>query len=335
MIGTFRTSDCDEAHRLLVSSYGPNRMFVGPEKPFDFALWWTEQKRSRIGYSSYGTDVQITVPPLEAWYVVCFPTRGRIAVASGSDSARLTPSRGAVLYPFDELRFEKTSADCTIVSLQVSRGEVEDELAAILARPVAKPIRFDLDVDFRVDRGALLPSALQFLHDALAERRAFPQSAPGTEPPAMMDRLDRMLVTGLLLGQPNNYTEELRAPARPAPPAQIRRVMERIESDPAAIASAADLARAACLSLRALEEGFRRYVGVAPMAYLRDTRLARARSLLADADPTAASVTEIAYRCGFLHLGRFAADYRRKYGVSPSQTLRGGKWRTEDDDEHE
>lgn len=326
MIGWFRTSDRDEAHRLLTSSYGPNRiLFPRAGSSLDFELWWTEQRSSRIGYSRYGTDVRIEAPPLESWYVVCFPTKGTIAVSSGRDSARLTPNRGAVLRPFDELRFEKTSEDCTMLSLQVSRGALEDELAAMLARPPRDPIRFDLDVDFRPNRRGVLSSSLRLLHEVLAERGHIPRAGPGTEPPAMMDRLDRLLVTGLLVGQPHNYAADLRAPARPAPPPQIRRAIERIEADPATIGSATDLARVACLSLRALEEGFRRSVGVPPMAYLRDVRLARARELLAAADPAATSVTDVAYSCGFLHLGRFAADYRRRYGVRPSQTLRAGR----------
>jgi transcriptional regulator GlxA family with amidase domain len=54
--------------------------------------------------------------------------------------------------------------------------------------------------------------------------------------------------------------------------------------------------------------------------------LRRSETCLTDADPTSTSVIEIAYSCGFLHLGRFAADYRKKCGVSPSHTLRAGRW---------
>jgi transcriptional regulator GlxA family with amidase domain len=37
----------------------------------------------------------------------------------------------------------------------------------------------------------------------------------------------------------------------------------------------------------------------------------------------AASVTDVATRWGFFHLGRFSQEYGQLYGERPSQTLRG------------
>jgi TolB-like protein len=57
------------------------------------------------------------------------------------------------------------------------------------------------------------------------------------------------------------------------------------------------------------------------MQFLRNLRLERARRDLLRA-PASASVTEIATRHGFDHLGRFAARYVERYGEPPSATLR-------------
>jgi transcriptional regulator GlxA family with amidase domain len=60
-----------------------------------------------------------------------------------------------------------------------------------------------------------------------------------------------------------------------------------------------------------------------PMTYLRNLRLAQAHRALGAADFDATTVAQIAHDSGFVHLGRFAGAYRARYGISPSQTLRG------------
>jgi AraC-like DNA-binding protein len=58
------------------------------------------------------------------------------------------------------------------------------------------------------------------------------------------------------------------------------------------------------------------------MTYLREVRLLRIHSELREVDPDTVTVGALASRWGFLHAGRFAAAYKRKFGCSPSTTLR-------------
>jgi len=59
-----------------------------------------------------------------------------------------------------------------------------------------------------------------------------------------------------------------------------------------------------------------------PMAFLRRRRLEAARRDLFATSPREVSITEVALRYAFAHLSRFAADYRRCFGESPTETLR-------------
>lgn len=84
------------------------------------------------------------------------------------------------------------------------------------------------------------------------------------------------------------------------------------------------LADAAGTSPRALQKAFVQHYGYSPMAYLRRIRLEGAHQDLLTGDPGRGDrVGIIAARWGFAHLGRFGTSYREKYGVMPSQTLRG------------
>jgi AraC family transcriptional regulator, ethanolamine operon transcriptional activator len=75
------------------------------------------------------------------------------------------------------------------------------------------------------------------------------------------------------------------------------------------------------VSERSLQYAFRTYVDMSPLAYLRSCRLCRVRSFLRISCSTSTTVTAIAMRFGFLHLGRFARDYKQTFGESPSATL--------------
>jgi AraC-like DNA-binding protein len=86
--------------------------------------------------------------------------------------------------------------------------------------------------------------------------------------------------------------------------------------------SLSDIARAAGLSDRGVQQLFKRTLGTTPMSYLRDVRLDGIRQELVAARPGATGVGEIAGSWRLTHLGRFAAGYRARFGELPAETLR-------------
>ena len=106
-------------------------------------------------------------------------------------------------------------------------------------------------------------------------------------------------------------------------PRAVRLALEAVRAEPARPFPIADLAAAAGSTPRTLQRQFRAFLGKTPGAAVRDLRFERARRDLLQGAP-GATVTEVALRCGLSHLGRFAIEYRRRYGETPSQTLRRG-----------
>jgi transcriptional regulator GlxA family with amidase domain len=76
------------------------------------------------------------------------------------------------------------------------------------------------------------------------------------------------------------------------------------------------------VSVRSLQQGFRRHTGMSPMTYLREVRLRRAHQTLLESDPSISSVASVAYHWGFTNLGRFAAAHAARYDEAPAMTLR-------------
>jgi AraC-like DNA-binding protein len=101
--------------------------------------------------------------------------------------------------------------------------------------------------------------------------------------------------------------------------------MDIIEAGPHLPLTTSALAKQCHVSVRTLQEGFQRHLGMSPMAYLRVVRLRRAHRDLRSADPAHTTVARIAHRWGFTHLGRFAAAHQRMYGQTPLQALHAAR----------
>ncbi len=87
----------------------------------------------------------------------------------------------------------------------------------------------------------------------------------------------------------------------------------------------AEICAALGISGRMLRECCKKHLGMGPSSYRRLRRMQQVHRALRVEDPRAASVFEIATRCGIRDLGRFAASYQALYGELPSVTLRRGR----------
>ena len=87
----------------------------------------------------------------------------------------------------------------------------------------------------------------------------------------------------------------------------------------------ARIADAAGTSLRSLHRAFRIHRGTTPLTALKAMRLDRARAEIEAGRIGSDGLTGLAMRCGFSHMGLFAADYRQRFGVLPSRMMRGNQ----------
>jgi transcriptional regulator GlxA family with amidase domain len=130
------------------------------------------------------------------------------------------------------------------------------------------------------------------------------------------------LVRGLLLIADHPHRDVLAAAPRSVAPRTVRTAIELIEAEPHTPWTVSTLAARSHVSVRSLQEGFRRHLDTTPMAYLRNVRLERAHHALQQSDPSMTAVSAIAYEWGFTNLGRFAALHTARYGETPKVTLR-------------
>jgi transcriptional regulator GlxA family with amidase domain len=135
-------------------------------------------------------------------------------------------------------------------------------------------------------------------------------------------QFEQFLITTLLLAQDSNYLQRLAAPnGNDVCVRSVKRAVDYMETNADLPITMSDLVAVSGTAGRTLYKHFRLSKGTSPMAYLRRVRLQRVREALLH-DDGAKTVTEVATRWGFNHLGHFSAEYRCCFGETPSGTLR-------------
>ena len=83
-----------------------------------------------------------------------------------------------------------------------------------------------------------------------------------------------------------------------------------------------ETAKALGVSQRTLEYTFKQNLGMTSKTYLQILRLYKIHDILRMADPSTTKVSDVALNYAFFHMGHFAAEYKKLFGESPTETLR-------------
>jgi AraC family ethanolamine operon transcriptional activator len=143
--------------------------------------------------------------------------------------------------------------------------------------------------------------------------------------PMVLGELEELLIAGLCIGFDDQLAIDPDARARQNHVRHYHRALDYIHVHLTEPLGWETLCHQVGVSRRSLEYAFRNVSGVTPGQYIKLRRLAAARKMLVEADPAQTTVTSIALKYGFHHLGSFSIDYKSLYGESPSQTLQSRK----------
>jgi AraC family ethanolamine operon transcriptional activator len=102
----------------------------------------------------------------------------------------------------------------------------------------------------------------------------------------------------------------------------VRHVIDYLHSYGETIPTIPELCKIAKLSERNLQYGFKEYLGITPIRYLRLLRLNGVRRDLLISNNKKDRVVDVALNWGFIELGRFAREYRQLFQELPSATLK-------------
>ena len=167
------------------------------------------------------------------------------------------------------------------------------------------------------------PVLIQQLRNQLRKIRSFAQrNTLHVSNPELSHALEGDLPALVLTALSNSLDINKSKPAQWKKQQALKKAHEYISELPNDPISVNALCEYTNVSLRTLESAFKEYYGVTPKNYLKATRLNGVYKELKQCDPQFSSITDIANKWGFWHMGQFAADYKRLFGELPSGTLK-------------
>lgn len=313
----FHTHDLDDTRETVGRVFVPHRLdLVGKSRQLDARMHTRRIAKVAANYVSYGAEVLIEPGELGSFFVVQVPLSGHSHVRCGREEIFSTPRFVSVVSPTEPLSM-RWSADCTKLILRLEQSAVEDQLSVMLDAPLLEPLRFTLGMDVGTDLGRSWLSMFRMFVDELdrADNSLIDHRLGAAD-------FEDVLIRGLLRAQPHNYSHRLADPTRSEVPSRaVTIARDLIENHPEWDHTVTSLAREARVSPRALQKGFAQHLGVGPKGYMTDIRMERAHSELRAKQRDTTTVRQVAGRWRLGHAGRFASEYRKRFGELPSETL--------------
>ncbi|MET0843196.1 MAG: AraC family transcriptional regulator [Leifsonia flava] len=308
--------DVDEARRALTDTFLPVDFPAARASGIiDMKLNAVKVGRLTCGYMEFHDAVRLETAEAENYHID-IPTSGRAMMRAGLGSPiYATRQTAGTFMPGRPVTIDSGDRFAQL-SLMIPRSQLQLEVENLLGDGPARSLEFTPELDLTTPGAQLMMHTLRIIDEASELEDG--QLAH----PLATQRLEQVLLHSLLFAQPHNHSAALALPSPAAGARPISRAVELLRADPAHPWTVTELAAQVSLSVRSLQDGFRRSMDTTPMAFLRRLRLENVRDELGGAEPGSLKITEAAMRWGFVHLGRFATAYRSEFGERPSDTLR-------------
>ena len=314
----FETTNHDHAAAVLSASAIPQRSeLLVPRSRFVTQISTLQAHDIKITHMLTSGRLQVHAWMPEDFYVVIIGLLGSMEHRIASRTVWLSCHTSLVLSPLQETKVTAPESR-ELLFFRLGRTAIVDELEKMLGRSLNAALVFEPSMDMRTE----VNRRLRDLTLKLCQQVDRLGTRPAARDPGVRI-LETAFASLLLESQRHNYTRSLHRQSS-AGPWQLRIAKEYIRANSHVPLSLGDLCRIAGVNARTLQFSFHRSMGCGPIQFLRATRMERARNDLLARDKTT-TVSEIAARWGFLHFGRFAGEYAKRYGETPCETLRRNK----------
>lgn len=307
-----RSRQLEEAQEHIGKKFSPHRLSLhGAAQGLDVSHNQVRLRELTLNILRYGADIEIESDERDNFYMLQLPLRGHARLYSQTGEQDIGAGVLSVLQPRMHSRMS-WSDETVMLTLQVPTSLLHERATqwgfGRKPRPQLVYYRQSLQV------AALWQATMDLVHNI--DRLGI----EWVRYPAICASLEDFLLSSFA-------AIVFEADAKPVNAERgdercIRRAKDFIHAHLDRALSLSEIASHACVSPRTLEAAFRRLNGITPLLYARHCRLQAVHEALCAAGRSGRGVriTELAMAHGFFHMSRFAAQYRERFGYSPSET---------------
>lgn len=318
----FHSRERPASHSLVVGEFC-DHLLRWQGRNVDTRMYKLQSRHLDLYSLRYGDEVQILPKVYKGFSLIQFSVNGSIDITIDGRQQVIHQGRAMITSPQNNIRQQWQKASEQII-LRVPHTSL---LAT--AKKMGTPERFyallnnpSLLLSFNAS------SQWQAQLQCFATLSYFDQPNEQFQP--WLDQFEQTLLTFLLLQTPcppNTTLSDGQVIAQQTPThyssVRLERLREFVKQQMTAPVSLADMAGAAAISPRQLNNLCHKHFDMSPMDWLRTLRLDAIRqTLLTQPD---SNISSTAMQHGFSHMGRFSSLYKNHFGELPSQTLKTAK----------
>ena len=308
------SGDAEEAEAVLSGHLTDLRIReIRNPKRFGLRMHGVSLGRSQLMFNEFATDTHIDPGVVDDSIILFIGVGDPSVVQVDRETIVCSEANAAILSPSRKVFIERP-ANAGAMLIRVSSESNKQRYREDTGRDWSKRMVFGPRADLSKPPWTALKRSIDSLVATL-------QDDPGVIRNTHFRRGFDDLIVGGLLSLSHSYQDQIARSTESTGHWVVRRAEEFLEAHATETISIPDVLRASGCSRSLLFASFKKHRGHSPMDFLAEQRLIRVRERLLKPTPFD-SVTSVAYDCGFTHLGRFAAAYKRKFGESPSQTLK-------------
>ncbi|WP_139813151.1 AraC family transcriptional regulator [Ensifer aridi] len=314
--------DCtDPAEISSILSGSKSRVTVKPttESGIQFKCEYAAADHLGLALCRYEGSAVFEHESANEKYLIFLPRYGFAAINVNGARVVTSPRQGAIV-ACQQTKSLTLSGPMEHLVIVVDLATLSRRLMDMLDAPVSGGFDFIPEIDLTAGPGLTIAQTAAALHSGLAANAALRNA------PVARASFTNGLVELMLESLPHRHTSELNRPAPPMP-RHVKRAVDFMRANLSKPLTIQEIALASGSGIRSLQQGFRRFKLTTPTSYLQYLRLDAVHQELLHAKPSQ-TVCDIALKWGFPHSGRFAADYRKRFGQAPSQTLQSSSFRT-------